>query len=727
MNVLKIMKSEGLHRESKIGQIGPYPLYVKSFESLIDNNKVSDEVMDALFHLFSMRQPDVLAINTHTLTDILEGKPRARSRYFTKRNIFENIKEIIGPYLECGNHWTFFHCSIVDHTITYLNSLGEEDEQYYKLAENWSIFAASKGYRGPWKRTKRNHTLQNDTISCGVFTAVFAEAFLGDTRGYLACSPVLQERERLGIFLFSSLDRSGICGICHRMASRKIQEKCSTCSVRIHTKCLPGNQEDARCIFCKDSAGEIIPNRTRIEGQDSSGQSNPKNTRPEEQHSLGESNTNSRHEGQDSSGVSNPNTKNEGQDTTGERNSNTRNEGQDSTGESNSNTRNEGQDSTGESNPNTRNEGQDSKGESNPNTRNEGQDSTGESNPNTRNDGQDSTGERNPNTRNEGQDSTGESNPNTRNEGQDSTGESNPNTRNDGQDSTGESNPNTRNERQDSTGESNSNTRNEGQDSTGESNPNTRNERQDTTGESNPNTRNEGQDSTEESNPNTRNEGQHSTGESFPNTTGLEEQDSIRQSAGVEGKNSTGQIQDKSGGFLVESVLKVSDFNQAKRYLVTSEELQRRCSLPECYSANTVVAYLRKAKGQKQKITEKLVELEVTPSKRTKLTSQCSKLCEDECSDLAGDLTYLAAKFIPQKKVAQALLEEGNLHTAMAKTEECRKTLKAVQNALESNWETYDLATHGLGPAVIKGTFSLIDSCLKEKMRALKSKDSTDK
>ncbi|XP_073729759.1 uncharacterized protein [Misgurnus anguillicaudatus] len=331
-------------------------------------------------------QPDVLAINTHTLTDILEGKPRARSRYFTKRNIFENIKEIIGPYLECGNHWTFFHCSIVDHTITYLNSLGEEDEQYYKLAENWSIFAASKGYRGPWKRTKRNHTLQNDTISCGVFTAVFAEAFLGDTRGYLACSPVLQERERLGIFLFSSL-----------------------------------------------------------------------------------------------------------------------------------------------------------------------------------------------------------------------------------------------------------------------------------------------------------------------------------------------------GGFLVESVLKVSDFNQAKRYLVTSEELQRRCSLPECYSANTVVAYLRKAKGQKQKITEKLVELEVTPSKRTKLTSQCSKLCEDECSDLAGDLTYLAAKFIPQKKVAQALLEEGNLHTAMAKTEDCRKTLKAVQNALESNWETYDLATHGLGPAVIKGTFSLIDSCLKEKMRALKLKDSTDK
>ncbi|KAK7130330.1 hypothetical protein R3I94_008874 [Phoxinus phoxinus] len=87
---------------------------------------------------------------------------------------------------------------------------------------------------------------------------------------------------------------------------------------------------------------------------------------------------------------------------------------------------------------------------------------------------------------------------------------------------------------------------------------------------------------------------------------------------------------------------------------------------------------------------------------------------------------YLATKFIPQKKVGQAMLEEGNVHVTMAKTEDCRKTLKAVKDALETIWETFDLATHGLGPAVIKGTFSLIDACLKEKMRALKSKDSTD-
>ncbi|XP_076833502.1 transcription factor AP-2-epsilon-like [Brachyhypopomus gauderio] len=384
MNVLQTVMSGG--RETKIGSVGPYPLYVGSFQSLIEsNNEVSDEIMDALFHLFSMRRPGVVAINAHTLTHILDGGARARSHYFVKRNIFENAREVVGPYLKGGNHWTFFHCSIVDRRITYLNSLGEQDEHYHKIAQHWSTFAAAKGYPGPWKRSKRNHTLQKDGVSCGVFTAVFAETFLGGEDGYITCPPIQEERERLSLLLLSSL-----------------------------------------------------------------------------------------------------------------------------------------------------------------------------------------------------------------------------------------------------------------------------------------------------------------------------------------------------GGFLVESALKVSDFHQAKRYLVTSDELQRRCSLPESYSANTVVAYLRKAKGQKRNIEEKLAELGVKPTKRTKLTSQCSKLCEDECSDLAGDIMYLATKFIPQKKVGQALMESGNVHAAMAKTEDCRKTLDAVKNALEANWETFDLSTHGLGPAVIKGTFALIDACLKEKMRALKSIDYTD-
>ncbi|XP_049320681.1 uncharacterized protein LOC125804935 isoform X1 [Astyanax mexicanus] len=211
MNVLQDLRSGGLYiQDARLGSVGPYPLYMESFETLVECNKVSDEIMDALFHLFSMKRPGILAINAHTLSHILDGGARARSHYFIKRNIFKNTREVIGPYLEHGNHWTFFHCSFVDRTITYLNSLGEQDQQYDKIKNNWSTFAAAKGYHGPWKRTTRNHSLQSDSISCGVFTAVFAETFLEGEEGYLTCPPVHEERQRLGLLLFKSLGKYNI-------------------------------------------------------------------------------------------------------------------------------------------------------------------------------------------------------------------------------------------------------------------------------------------------------------------------------------------------------------------------------------------------------------------------------------------------------------------------------------------------------------------------------------
>ncbi|KAJ8002151.1 hypothetical protein DPEC_G00176840 [Dallia pectoralis] len=122
---------------------------------------------------------------------------------------------------------------------------------------------------GPWQKATRKHSLQNDSISCGVFTAVFAEAILKGTKGYLACSSVQQERERLGWDIFRSLDKSGIC---HINVHRKSKEKCSTCLVNIHKKCLPGNQEDVKCLFCQDSSEECNQNK-ETEGRDSSGHS----------------------------------------------------------------------------------------------------------------------------------------------------------------------------------------------------------------------------------------------------------------------------------------------------------------------------------------------------------------------------------------------------------------------------------------------------------------------
>ncbi|XP_056599813.1 uncharacterized protein LOC130417956 [Triplophysa dalaica] len=455
MNALHFLISGQLSSDTKIGKIGPYPLYVSSFQSLLGNQELPDEIMDAIFHLFSTKTPGLMAINNHTLNNILDGKVRARSHSFVKNNILKKAEVVIGPYLEGGNHWTFFHCNIAGRTITYLNSFGERKESCQKIADNWGIFATAKGCQGTWELCTREHDIQRDLISCGIFTAVFADAFLRGDQGYINFPSVHEERERLAILLFTSLERSGICGVCHK-AVAKSKGKCLTCGVSIHQKCVENNQETAICFLCKV---------------------------------LVQTETTSEHEGNKQA-----------------------------------------------------------------------------------------------------------------------------------------------------------------------------------------------------------------------ETAKCIDEEVVERD-----------------GFLVESVLKVSDFHQAKRYLVSTSELQRRCSPPECYSNNTVVSYLRKAKAKKRNIEEKLTGLGVQPKKRTKLTSLCTKLCEDECSELVSDVMFLAAKFMPQKKVVQEMCENEDIHDSISKAESCRKTLQTLLATLRRIWEIFGLATHGLGPGLIGGTFDFIDSCLKEKIKALKS------
>ncbi|KAI7790398.1 hypothetical protein IRJ41_007703, partial [Triplophysa rosa] len=140
---LRFFISGHLSSDTKIGKIGPYPIYVSSFQSLLGSQELPDEIMDAIFHLFSMKTPGFVAINIHSLNNILDGKVRARSHSFVKNNILKKAV-VIGPYLEGGNHWTFFRCNIAGRTITYLNSFGERKESCQKIADNWGIFATAK-------------------------------------------------------------------------------------------------------------------------------------------------------------------------------------------------------------------------------------------------------------------------------------------------------------------------------------------------------------------------------------------------------------------------------------------------------------------------------------------------------------------------------------------------------------------------------------------------------
>ncbi|XP_049340995.1 uncharacterized protein LOC111194920 isoform X7 [Astyanax mexicanus] len=165
----KLMKKDDVPGHILLGHVGLFPLTVDSFRSLYGPNRISDEIMDALFHIKSKGDLDLLAITTHSMSKILDGCKRARSTYFMKTDKLQNYKRVMGPYLE-GDHWTFVHCNLESKEIVYCNSFGESKEKCETIRDTWELFAKRRDILGPWTVKTLPHSTQLDSVSCGVFT-----------------------------------------------------------------------------------------------------------------------------------------------------------------------------------------------------------------------------------------------------------------------------------------------------------------------------------------------------------------------------------------------------------------------------------------------------------------------------------------------------------------------------------------------------------------------------
>nr|XP_055031011.1 uncharacterized protein LOC129419846 isoform X1 [Misgurnus anguillicaudatus]XP_055031012.1 uncharacterized protein LOC129419846 isoform X1 [Misgurnus anguillicaudatus] len=197
MEDVEVLKCLKMKRPTfKVGSVGPYNIQINSLTTLVEDDKVSDEVMDSICDVLSRIRPGVVHINSQALTKILDGSKRAKSHYFIKNNIFEGTTEVFGPYLEGGNHWTFFHCNVDKRCITYFNSFGEIEWQCQAIAQHWCDFATARGVQGEWVLKTTKHSLQTDSVSCGVHTLAFATEFIksGGCITSFQCPAIQQER-----------------------------------------------------------------------------------------------------------------------------------------------------------------------------------------------------------------------------------------------------------------------------------------------------------------------------------------------------------------------------------------------------------------------------------------------------------------------------------------------------------------------------------------------------
>ncbi|XP_049337538.1 uncharacterized protein LOC111195778 isoform X7 [Astyanax mexicanus] len=206
--------------------------------------------MDALFHIKSKGDLDLLAITTHSMSKILDGCKRARSTYFMKTDKLQNYKRVMGPYLE-GDHWTFVHCNLESKEIVYCNSFGESKEKCETIRDTWELFAKRRDILGPWTVKTLPHSTQLDSVSCGVFTIMFAECVLDGKEFPNIC--ILNKRKDLaselwaGLVCMHSLDHKRNYCSCGERFLPKDGVKCSACSGYFHGKCLKAK---GQCVIC---------------------------------------------------------------------------------------------------------------------------------------------------------------------------------------------------------------------------------------------------------------------------------------------------------------------------------------------------------------------------------------------------------------------------------------------------------------------------------------------
>ncbi|XP_065136650.1 uncharacterized protein [Paramisgurnus dabryanus] len=255
MEDVEVLKRLKMKRPTfKVGSVGPYNIQINSLTTLVEDDKVSDEVMDSICDVLSRIRPGVVHINSQALTKILDGSKRAKSHYFIKNNIFEGTTEVFGPYLEGGNHWTFFHCNVDKRCITYFNSFGEMEWQCQAIAQHWCDFATARGVQGEWVLKTTKHSLQTDSVSCGVHTLAFATEFIksGGCITSFQCPAIQQERTRLALLLYRSLDRTKTCGICSKNVLGRKRATC-TCGAVLHLQCAA----TPVCYICQDDSNSL--------------------------------------------------------------------------------------------------------------------------------------------------------------------------------------------------------------------------------------------------------------------------------------------------------------------------------------------------------------------------------------------------------------------------------------------------------------------------------------
>jgi hypothetical protein len=168
-------KAENVDRFSILFTTKKVIIYKGPFAELLSPDQyLQDDIIHAYLSCIK-KNKRVLVIPATTSFKIFSGENN-----IYKNDNLTNYDQIVMPLLINGNHWT---CVLINNStceFIYINPFIATHEETKQKFELWRQFSESRREFQLFKWTCKNvnHSVQNDSVNCGVFICVFIQRFI---------------------------------------------------------------------------------------------------------------------------------------------------------------------------------------------------------------------------------------------------------------------------------------------------------------------------------------------------------------------------------------------------------------------------------------------------------------------------------------------------------------------------------------------------------------------
>ncbi|KAG8261310.1 SUMO1 sentrin specific peptidase 1 [Homalodisca vitripennis] len=162
----------------------------EDYAAIVNNERISDKVITAYLNLLQVRGtrsqwPTIFVYNTNFMNKVLSEKYSAVARWTKKVDIFRFEMLLVPYFVENIRHWVLITIDMRTKQITVFDSIhGDHTAAIEKLTEYLSAEALNKRNEilltKKWKLLGKAGPKQYNTVDCGVFLCITAEAYTAD-------------------------------------------------------------------------------------------------------------------------------------------------------------------------------------------------------------------------------------------------------------------------------------------------------------------------------------------------------------------------------------------------------------------------------------------------------------------------------------------------------------------------------------------------------------------